>query len=463
MAYLLGDEFDDFRSSLYQPPTTGIRVNTLKISPQEFAQISPYKLSPCPWCSTGFTVVDNNIYPGSISPGKHPYHIAGLFYLQESSAMAVGEILSPQPGEKILDLAAAPGGKATHLAALMKNTGVLIANEIHPKRVWDLAENLERCGVTNAIITNETPQHLAEHFVEYFDHVLLDAPCSGEGMFRKSMVARAEWNPGAPLRCASRQIGILENAARMLKPGGCMVYTTCTFSPEENEGVVGSFLDHHPDFDLKIIEEKPGLFPSKPEWINLPKDHKVNRSVRIWPHLSQGEGHYISVLVKNGSVVNEPQKDRNKEKSLYRTIKPKEMLTGKKFLDEFLDENLEITFNNKRLLLNGAYVYFLPDKSPEMHGLKVIHPGWWIGSFQKNRFSPSHALAMGINIHQAKNLCSLSKGDKEVTAYLGGESFSNQGDEGWVLITVDDFPIGWGKRVKNVVKNYYPHGLRRRS
>ena len=463
MAYLLGDEFDDFRSSLYQPPTTGIRVNTLKISPQEFAQIYPIKLSHCPWCSTGFTVVDNNIYPGGIAPGKHPYHIAGLFYMQEPSAMAVGEILSPQPGEKILDLAAAPGGKATHLAALMKNTGLLIANEIHPKRVWDLAENLERCGVTNAIITNETPQHLAEHFVEFFDRVLLDAPCSGEGMFRKSMVARAEWNPGSPQRCASRQIGILENAARMLKPGGCMVYTTCTFSPEENEGVIGSFLDHHPDFDLKIIEEKPGLFPSKPEWINLPKDHKVNRSVRIWPHLSQGEGHYISLLVKNGSVENERQKDRNKEKSLYRTIKPKEMVTGKKFLDEFLDENLEITFNNRRLLLNGAYVYLLPDKSPEMHGLKVIHPGWWIGSVQKNRFSPSHALAMGINIHQAKNLCSLSKGDKEVTAYLGGESFSNQGDEGWVLITVDDFPIGWGKRVQNVVKNYYPHGLRRRS
>jgi len=463
MSTLLGDEFDEFRTSLYQPPRIGLRVNTLKIPSNSFAQISPYKLSPSSWCSSGFTMEDINASPESLSPGKHPFHLAGLYYLQEPSAMVVGELLSPQPGEIVLDLAAAPGGKATHLAALMKNTGLLIANEIHPRRVWDLAENMERCGVTNAIITNETPQRLAERFFEFFDRILLDAPCSGEGMFRKSSVACEEWNSGVPLSCAIRQFGILENASRMVKPGGCLAYATCTFSPEENEGVISRFLDNHPEFDLKRIECKPGFSPAKPEWINLPSEHKINRSVRIWPHLSQGEGHYIALLLKNGSAENLREKDWMIEKSHHKNRNAKELVIIKKILDAFIQQNLDIVFEERRISIKGSYVYYLPEQLPGMHGLKVIHPGWWIGSFHNNRFYPSHALALGINILQAKNICSLQMGNRDISAYLGGLSFPNPGDDGWVLITVDDFPIGWGKRVQNVIKNYYPHGLRQQS
>jgi NOL1/NOP2/sun family putative RNA methylase len=457
MAVLLGDEFDEFLSSLHLPPKIGIRVNTLKISPESFTHITPYKLSPIPWCSSGFTVDIDKAEPGYILPGKHPYHNAGLYYLQEPSAMSVGEVLSPLPGEKVLDLAAAPGGKSTHLAALMNNTGLLVTNEIHPRRVWDLAQNMERCGVINAVVTNDTPQRLAEHFGAFFDRVMLDAPCSGEGMFRKSESARKEWKAESPKSCAIRQSTILEQAARMVKPGGCLTYSTCTFSPEENEGVIARFLDCHPEFDLRIIEQVPGLSPAKPEWISLPKDHKIQRAMRIWPHLSSGEGHFIALLLKNMSI----EKNKKKEGTYSRkTDKQKETLQARALLDEFAGSNLNFSFENRHVVLHGSYVYYLPEEAPGMSGLNVIHPGWWLGTIHKDRFSPSHALAMGIQADQARQTISLHLEDRELSAYLAGESFNNIGENEWLLVTVDGYPIGWGKRVQNVIKNYYPHGLR---
>ena len=265
----MGDEYNAFLASLHLPPASGLRVNTLKIASPEFLDLSPYEIAPIPWSSSGFTI-ESSEGIDTTPPGKHPYHSAGLYYLQEPSAMAVAEVLAPQPGEKVLDLAAAPGGKATHLAALMKNTGLLVANEIHPKRVWDLVENLERCGVTNTIVTNEIPQKLADHFEGYFDRVLLDAPCSGEGMFRKSELARMEWKPELVQSCSIRQSSILEQAARMVKPGGHLAYTTCTFSAEENEGVISKFIAQHPEFELEIIQPAIGFQPAKPDWVGLP-------------------------------------------------------------------------------------------------------------------------------------------------------------------------------------------------
>lgn len=460
MAVLLNDEFDEFLSSLNQPPSIGIRVNTLKISPQEFAQIIPYKLTQIPWCPSGFVVNGLNAEPENTPPGKHIYHLAGLYYLQEPSAMAAGDILSPQPGEKVLDLAAAPGGKSTHLAALMKNRGLLIANEIHPRRVWDLAENLERCGVTNAVVTNETPQRLSEHFGEFFDLVMLDAPCSGEGMFRKSLTARKEWNPASPQSCSIRQFTILEWAARMVKPGGRIAYTTCTFSPEENEGVIARFLENHPEFDLQIIDQKQGFFPARPDWINLPIDHKIKSAVRIWPHQTQGEGHFIALLFKSASTQKISQDNKINHNFSRKTKAQWEPLSSKALVDDFVNSNLDLSFEDRQLYLYGSYIYFLPENYPNMQGLKIIHPGWWLGSIHKNHFSPSHALAMGIKDHQAKNRISLQLDDEEVNKYIRGESFSHIGDNGWILVTLGGFPIGWGKRVQNMIKNYYPHGLR---
>src|SRR4030043_1347959 len=416
MAVLLGDEFEEFLLSLHQPPSVGIRVNTLKISAEAFTRITPYKLSLIPWCSSGFSVEEFIGEPGYTRPGKHLYHTAGLYYLQESSAMVAAEALSPKPGEKVLDLAAAPGGKTTHLAALMKNTGILVANEIHPRRVWDLAENLERCGVTNAVVTNDSPQHLSEHFGEYFDRIMLDAPCSGEGMFRKSETARKEWKPESPHNCSIRQYSILEYTARMVKPGGCIAYTPCTFSTEENEGVIARFLENHSEFDLKIIDQKPGLFPSKPEWINLPQEHKIKRTIHIWPHQSKGEGHFIALLQKNSSMKNNSQNIKYYENTFRNTDKSHEIMRAKAMLLDFAKKNLTFSFDDQRVYLYGSYVYYLSDNYPNLQGLKVIHPGWWLGVIHKNRFSPSHALAMGIDHHQAINIVSLQLGEKAISS-----------------------------------------------
>jgi NOL1/NOP2/sun family putative RNA methylase len=464
MASLLGDEFDEFQSSLHRSASIGLRINTLKVSPQSFLAISPYKLSPLAWCSAGFIVDAVVDTPNILPPGKHPYHHAGLYYLQEPSAMAAAEILDPHPGEKVLDLAAAPGGKTTHLASLMKNTGMLVANEIHPRRVWDLAENLERCGVKNAIITNETPEHLAQHFGEYFDRVLLDAPCSGEGMFRKTAIARKEWKPELVHSCALRQSIILEQTARLVKPGGSIVYTTCTFSPEENEGVIDGFISKHPEFDLVSIPYLPGYQPARPEWIGLSSDDRVKQAVRIWPHLTQAEGHFIALLVKQGSTATQNSiVNPGKSKFSLRSKELKKPLTALAILDDFYRANLTITLDHTQLFFGGSYVFLLPVDSPDLRGLKVIYPGWWIGSIRKYRFIPSQALAMGIKSHQARHECPLTYGDPRLFAYFSGQSLPDLGEDGWVLVTVDGFSVGWGKRVQNVIKNYYPHGLRRSS
>jgi 16S rRNA C967 or C1407 C5-methylase (RsmB/RsmF family) len=298
MADMLGNEYNDFLASLYLPAKIGLRVNTLKLSPIEFQDRSPFILSSVHWCSSGY-ILETLERDDFVSPGKHPYHSAGLYYLQEPSAMAAAEILAPQPGEKVLDLAAAPGGKATHLAALMNNTGLLIANEIHPKRVWDLVENLERSGVTNAVVINETPQRMAYHFGEYFDRVLLDAPCSGEGMFRKSELARNEWKPELVRSSAIRQSIILEAAVRLVKPGGRLAYTTCTFSLEENEVLIAKFLSQHPEFELEIIQPAQGYQPARQEWIGITQEHNINRAIRIGLTSPRGKDillHYYSSM-----------------------------------------------------------------------------------------------------------------------------------------------------------------------
>jgi NOL1/NOP2/sun family putative RNA methylase len=462
MSGLLGNEYIDFLASLHLPSKTGLRVNTLKISPKALLSRSTFILTPVPWCSSGY-IVGSREGDEPVPPGKHPYHRAGLYYLQDPSAMAAAEILAPQPGEKVLDLSAAPGGKATHLAALMKNTGLLVANEIHPKRVWDLTENLERIGVTNAVVINENPRQLADHFGEYFDRLMLDAPCSGEGMFRKSEPARKEWKPELVHSCAVRQSAILEHAACMVKPGGRLVYTTCTFSTEENEGVVANFLKQHPEFDLDIFQPVQGYQPAKAEWIGLPSDHKINRAIRIWPHLTQGEGHFIALLIKNESSkkyrghLGKPEFSSNNKS----TLKSKKQ--AKSILDDYIIENLSFTYENSRIIFDGSYVYQSPEVTPNLTGLNVIRPGWWLGDIKKERFTPSHSFAMGIVKAEVKQILQLRVGDHRLSSYFAGESFPDSGDNGWVLVTVDGFPVGWGKRVQNVVKNFYPHGLRRLS
>lgn len=448
MASLLGDEFPAFLSSFPDPSQAGLRVNTIKLLPEAYQELSPFMLTPVPWCSSGFLTQPDN------QPGKHPHHTAGLFYLQEPSAMAVAEILAPQPGERVLDLSAAPGGKATHIAALMQNYGMLVANEIHPKRVWDLAENLERCGVRIAAVTNETPERLAAHFGPFFDRVLLDAPCSGEGMFRKSAIARASWNPEFVQGCSLRQQAILPLAAQMVRPGGVLEYSTCTFSPEENELVIERFLQTHPHFDLLPIPKVQGFSSGLRHWAGKDHSFPLDQTVRIWPHSSVGEGHFIALLRCQGQPATFPPPLPPKRATV--GLSPQQAQIFKSFVSQTL-ANTEL---GTRLGVKGSYLYWLPEGLADLSCLKVIHPGWWLGVFKKDRFEPSHALALAITSKQAQRTIHLTSDSSLLSQYFHGESFPNSGEDGWILITLDGFPIGWGKRVQGVVKNAYPRGLR---
>ena len=469
MGALLGAAYPDFLATCTQPPTMGLRVNTLKISPQRLQASIPFDLNPIPWCSSGFQIRPE---PDAErwSPGRHPYHAAGLYYLQEPSAMAVAELLDPQPGERVLDLCAAPGGKTTHLAALMKGHGLLLANEIHPTRVWELAENLERWGVRNAVITNETPARLAGCLEGFFDKILVDAPCSGEGMFRRSEAARRDWSPTLVASCAVRQTTILELAVRMLKPGGSLAYSTCTFNPHENEQVIRRLLDDFPDFEIVAPPVLPGTSPGWPAWTGSPEDcPELAKAVRIWPHQAPGEGHFAALLRKNpagssGRKFAAPSADTRRKAAV-----PSQ---ASQSYQEFCQRNLMAElispeFDQNRLRIEGSYLYRLPEELPDMSRLRVIHPGWWLGSFRAGkrdselRFTPSHALAMGLNPSQALRSLDLEQKNPQTRAYLHGEMLPWDEEDGWVLVMVDGYPVGWGRATGGRLKNYYPRGLRR--
>ena len=456
METLLGEEFPAFLAALHGTPPTGLRVNTLKLNPEQFEAISPFKLAPVPWCASGFTL--EQIPPGAQTPGKHPYHAAGVYYLQEPSAMAAAELLNPQPGELVLDLAAAPGGKATHLAALMQNQGLLVTNEIHPKRVWDLAENLERWGARHAVITNETPERLAAQLGGIFDRVLVDAPCSGEGLFRKNPPARSEWNPNLIQGCATRQRTILEAAAGLVKPGGRLAYTTCTFNPDENEGSLAHFLDRHLDFEIVKIESTHHSSPGRADWLEEPAPRNLAGAVRMWPHRVNGEGHFIAVLQRTGI-----QHYRAVDK--FTPEKPGKEI-GRAFEEFCVTTGLDLPAD-LRLSLHGSYLYHSPPEFPDLGKLQAIHPGWWLGVWKKNRFEPSHALAIGLTVNDILSRIDLSlENPAPVYAYLRGESLpletlvNHPAGDGWSVVTVNGFPLGWAKLVQGIAKNFYPRGLR---
>lgn len=473
MEQMLGEEFPLFLASYAAPPTAGLRVNTLKLTPQEFQAVSPFPLQLLPWTEAGFLLGDTAaITP---APGRHPYHAAGLYYLQDPSAMAVVEALAPLPGEKVLDLAAAPGGKTTHLAARMQGRGLLVANEIHPRRVWDLAENLERWGVSNAVITNEAPERLAAEFGPYFDRVLLDAPCSGEGLFRKTPAARTEWSASLVQSCAARQSAILNQAARLVRPGGWLVYSTCTFSLQEDEALIARFLaaSHAGEefvFDLVSLQRLPGLDPAQAAWA-APDDplapaYPLERAARIWPHRSPGEGHFMALMQRNdpgssalGQALRPPHHkadpDLEQARRLYTT---------------FCRSTLESDPFAGPLALAGAYLYYQPFPLPSLQGLKVIHPGLWLGTVKKERFEPSHALALALQSGHARRSLPLDAAEAMCASYLHGETLEAgrmKGDgDGWSLVSLSapgsprTFPLGWGRRLGDQVKNAYPKGLR---
>ena len=379
--------------------------------------------------------------------------------------MAPVVYLEPQPGERILDLCAAPGGKSTQIAAAMQGQGLLVCNEIHPARAKILSENVERMGIRNAMVTNETPGRLAQAFPEYFHRILVDAPCSGEGMFRKNEEACEEWSPQNVQLCADRQDEILDCAAAMLAPGGRLVYSTCTFAPQEDEGSIARFLKQHPEFEIVSVERFPGMAPGVPEWSGQSEDRpphdragrdadgerhsNLEHTIRLWPHLLKGEGHFIAVLRKDGKIV-------DSHIPLEKGIRVKDCPEYLKFRQENLDAAL-----NGMLIRFGDQLYLAPEELPSLNKMRVLRPGLHLGTVKKNRFEPAHALALALTPREVKRTLDLKADSDAIIQYLKGQTLNVEGEKGWYLISVDGYSIGWGKQSGGIVKNHYPKGLRR--
>ncbi|WHH59235.1 RsmF rRNA methyltransferase first C-terminal domain-containing protein [Petroclostridium sp. X23] len=441
MRSLLKDEYKEFVEAYKAPKNSAFRINTLKISSEGFARISPFEIEPIEEIKEGY------YYSTEEQPGKHPYHSAGLYYIQEPSAMMPVKALDVQPGEIVLDLCAAPGGKSTQIACALKGEGLLVSNEIISSRASILAENMERFGVKNAIITNESPDRLSKHFNDFFDKVLVDAPCSGEGMFRKEPYACSEWNTDTPVSCAKRQLNILDDAQKMLKSGGKLVYSTCTFSPEENEGVIKQFLQRYTEFDLCDISGLLNLERGRPEWVNGTEN--LMKCRRIWPHKYRGEGHFAALLKKSGTAL---------ENSNYKSMS----VVDKKNLELYLgfqQENLLCSLDGN-LSLFGDHLYLVSNKVSHLKGVKLIRPGLHLGIFKKNRFEPSHSLAMALRKKDFIRSVSYTSDSKEILKYLRGETLEADIENGWTAVLVDGYPLGWGKVVGGTLKNHYPKGLR---
>jgi len=443
MNALLGaEEYRDFLSSFDMPRHYGLRVNTLKISIEEFRRISPFKLEPVPWARDGF------YYPEGESPGRHPYYYAGLYYIQEPSAMLPGEVMDAQPGERILDLCAAPGGKTVQIAAGMRGEGLLVANDISSDRVKALVKNIELCGVRNAIVTNDTPEKLAKTFKGYFDKVLVDAPCSGEGMFRKDEDAVRSWEKFKCDTCALMQHDILTSADKMLKPGGYLVYSTCTFSPEEDERMIFRFMAEHSEYELVDIPKTGGIEGGRPEWAD--GNVELRKAARLWPHRLKGEGHFVAKLKKkgggpgNGREKNQGRPDCGSLEAFY----------------AFSRENLNIEIKGY-FQVKGRNLYYLPEAPPDLGGIKVAKFGWYLGEFVRDRFEPAHSMAVSLKKEEIKKVIDFSSKSRDVLSYLKGETIMLEGEKGLTAVCVDGYTLGWAKQTGDMLKNLYPKGWRK--
>ena len=416
----LGEEYEDFLASLERPRAVALRFNPLKGAVPEL----PFVQQPVPWEPQGW------YYDPQSRPGLHVFHEAGVYYLQEASAMAPVTLLDPQPGERICDLCAAPGGKTTQIAGRMLGEGFLLCNEINPKRAKILSRNIERMAVSNALVTNEHPQTLADRFPGFFDRVLIDAPCSGEGMFRKEEAAVTDWSPETVEMCARRQAEILHSGAAMVRPGGRLVYSTCTFAPEEDELAVDKFLETHPDFYPEPVEA--------PWFVAGEKG-----SYRMWPHKLLGEGHFAAVLRRAGE-------EETEDLSGSGSKLPREWQQFAKELGIGLPEGKAVQF--------GQSLYWAPTQMPDINRLKVLRPGLELGIVKKDRFEPAHALALWLKT--CRSVQNYEPDSKEMAAYIHGNVVPSE-QTGWCLVTAGGYSIGWGKGDGKVLKNHYPKGLRR--
>lgn len=437
---MLRDEYDDFIKSYDSRPQRSLRVNTLKADSERFFRQNLFDLERVEWCPDGF------YYADSRRPGLHPYHRAGVYYIQEASAMAPAVCAEMKPGEKVLDLCAAPGGKSSRAAAALQGSGILVSNEIVPSRAKILSFNLERMGVKNAIVTNESPADLEKFFPAFFDKIIVDAPCSGEGMFRKDPSAVSQWSQQRPDACAVRQGLILDSADKMLSAGGRIIYSTCTFAPQENEMAVAAFLDRHPEYRLISPAVSTFFSPGRPEFANGRRD--IKKTMRLFPYKLKGEGHFVAVLEKS---------DGQQGKIRYqKTVSDKKVLAP---WFDFEKNNLKgVAAGN--FMMFGSMLYSLPDNTPDLTGVKVLRRGLQLGEMKKGRFEPSHSLAMALRTDNAQRE-NMPPDDERVESYLCGQTVrTDNSSRGYRLMAVDGYTMGWGKCDGRIIKNHYPKGLR---
>ena len=453
MRRLLGREYEGYLACYEEPRYYGLRVNTKKISVDEFIRICPFEIRPVPWIENGF------YYDGEkVSPAKHPYYFAGLYYLQEPSAMTPANRLPIEPGDRVLDLCAAPGGKATELGAKLSGYGMLAANDISSSRAKGLLKNIELFGIGNVLVLSEEPGRLAAYFPEYFDKILIDAPCSGEGMFRKDKKMVKAWEEHGPEYFSKLQRNIILQAADMLRPGGCMLYSTCTFDGLENEGTIGYLLNERPDFAIEEIRPYEGFEEGRPEEVPARELPDMRKTIRIFPHKMQGEGHFLALLKKGGELERTPVAPEKKGKGKL----PEELGS---FLEKINWNAIGKEFDAGRIELRGGRAYYMPEGLPQLTGIRFLRTGLLLGELKKNRFEPSQALAMCLDHGAYPDTVSFSAEDGRVLRYLKGETLDAAEllpakAKGWYLVCVDGYPLGWSKAAGGMLKNKYLPGWR---
>ena len=423
MQTLLGDEYAAFIESYNRPVYSGVRVNTLKLAPQDYLALTGETLEAVPWNENGFYCESAKKY------SRNPLYYAGLYYIQEPSAMLPAGLLPIEEGDRVLDMCAAPGGKSTALAAKLQGTGLLVSNDISYSRAKALLKNIEAFGVDNSLVISEDPKNMVGRFTEFFDKILIDAPCSGEGMFHKKPSMTESWERTGPEFYSEIQRAITGYGAQMLKPGGYMVFSTCTFSPLEDEGTIQYFLENHPEFELV-------------------------KEIRLWPHKVKGEGHYVTLLHKKG--------ERTKNFASGYTKKNKAKLDG--FYAFLKDAAITKVFDESRIEVQKDHVYYMPKTMVDTNGLRVLRAGLYLGNLKKDRFEPSGSFAVALK-EDCRHLIDLDYRAAEAVKYLKCETLEVDEtlENGWYLVCVNGYPLGWGKLNRGTLKNKYPAGWRWQS
>lgn len=485
MQGLLGKDYENYLDSFDREYGQTLRVNQLKAKPADLFR--RFVLTPIPWCENGFYHNDSDRL------SAHPYYYGGVYYIQEPSAMAPASFLPVEPGDRVLDLCAAPGGKTTAIAGKLQGEGVLISNDISASRCKALLKNVEMAGIKNVMITCEKPEKLVEHFPHYFDKILVDAPCSGEGMFRKDSAMVKNWSEEEVCRYSLLQKEILLYAAKMLRPGGLLLYSTCTYSPEENEQVVETLLLKDAAFSLEELPLFEGVDQGHPEW-GLSGIAELKYCRRFWNHRIFGEGQFAALFRRekdddyesgennrshfsaiNGCLVEEREIKGKKNRKDGKKAKSKKFRSGyqktessvksSKMPEEMVEffSKANLVINEKQLIFREERVFLLPEGLPDMKGIRLVRSGLYLGDCKKKRFEPSQALAMALKPEEFQNTLLLSIEDERVEKYLRCETIEGEAKDGWVLICVDGYPLGWGKSSRGKIKNKYAAGWRKGS